>query len=370
MKVLHVESGRHLYGGPRQVLYLLEGLRARSVETLLVCPAGSALADAARTRVARLYALPMGGELDLRLILRLNRIMRQERPELVHLHSRRGADLLGGIAARLAGVPCVLSRRVDNPEPPWLVQRKYQLYARVIAISDGIRQVLLGQGVPAERITCVPSAVDAGAYSHHCGRTWFCKTLGVEPEQLVAGMIAQLIPRKGHGVLLEALPPVLERHPELVVLLFGQGPLEEEILREIERRGLGGHVRLAGFRTDLQRVLPCLDLVIHPALMEGLGVALLQAAAAATPIIASRAGGMPEIVRDGENGLLIPPGDAAALAKAIHRLVSDPQLRRRMGEKGRQLVAERFSVDAMVEGNLAVYRAVLGGNVDVGAVVT
>ncbi len=364
MKVLHVEAGRHLYGGPRQVLYLLEGLRARGVETLLACRAGSALADAARTRVSRLYVLPMGGELDLKLILRLRRIMRRERPDLVHLHSRRGADLLGGIAARLAGVPCVLSRRVDNPEPRWLVRRKYRLFARVIAISEGIRQVLLAEGVPEQQIARVHSAVDVAAYAHRCSRTWFCKELNVEPEQLVAGMIAQLIPRKGHRVLLDALPQVLAAHPELVVLLFGKGPLEEEILSEIERRGLAGQVRVAGFRDDLHRVLPCLDLVIHPALMEGLGVSLLQAAAAGTPIVASRAGGMPEVVHDGENGLLIPPGDAPALAQAIERLVADPQMRRRMAERGRQLVTEQFSVDAMVEGNLAVYRAVLGGGAD------
>ncbi len=361
MKILHVEAGRHLYGGARQVLYLLEGLEGRGIQTLLVCPAGSALAEAARTKVSRLYAVPMGGELDLKLVLRLRRIMRREKPDLVHLHSRRGADLLGGIAARLVGVPCVLTRRVDNPERPWLVRRKYRLFDRVITISEGIRRVLLAEGVPDEQITCVRSAVNPAPYVHRCSRTWFCKEFNVEPEQLVAGMIAQFIPRKGHRILLDALPPVLDRHPELVVLLFGRGPLEDEILGEIQHRGLAGQVRIAGFRDDLHRVLPCLDLLVHPAMMEGLGVSLLQAAAAGTPIVASRAGGMPEAVLDGESGLLVPPGDTPALGEAIERLLGDSQLRRRMGERGRQLVTEQFSVDAMVEGNLAVYQAVIGG---------
>jgi glycosyltransferase involved in cell wall biosynthesis len=357
VKVLHVEAGRHLYGGARQVLYLIAGLEARGVESLLVCPPGSAIAAAARAEGARVEELPMRGEADIPLIPRLLRLIRRERPSLVHLHGRRGADVLGGLAARLAGLPCVLSRRVDNPEPRWLARPKYALYARVIAISEGIRRVLLQEGVPPGHVVRVSSAVDAGAFDRPCDRDWLQSALGADGRRPLAGMIAQLIPRKGHDVLLEALPRVLERSPDLLVVLLGKGPREQEIAAEIRRRGLGGNVRLLGFREDLDRLLCCLDLVVHPALMEGLGVSLLQAAAAGVPLVASRAGGLPEAVRDGENGLLVPPGDPAALAAAMGRLLADPDLRRRMGEAGRALVRREFSLDAMVEGNLAVYRS-------------
>ena len=121
-----------------------------------------------------------------------------------------------------------------------------------------------------------------------------------------------------------------------------------------------GAVRLMGFVDDLPTVLGCLDLVVHPADMEGLGVALLQAAAARLPIIASRAGGMPEAVVHGESGLLIEPGDVPALAAALLRLLDDPKERARMGEAGRARVLADFSVDAMCAGNLAVYERVLG----------
>jgi glycosyltransferase involved in cell wall biosynthesis len=123
-------------------------------------------------------------------------------------------------------------------------------------------------------------------------------------------------------------------------------------------------VTFAGFRTDLPQILPCLDLVVHPALMEGLGISLLQAAAAGEPIVAVAAGGMPEVVRDGVNGLLVPPADSPALAAAINRLLADPGLRRRFGAAGKELVREKFSVAGMVEGNLQVYWQLLDNNND------
>ncbi|HEY6772414.1 MAG TPA: glycosyltransferase, partial [Oxalicibacterium sp.] len=118
-------------------------------------------------------------------------------------------------------------------------------------------------------------------------------------------------------------------------------------------------IRLAGFRNDLPQWLGGLDILAHPADMEGLGVSLLQASAAGVPIITSRAGGLPEAVADNVSGLLIPPGDVAALTQALRRLLDDAGLRRQMGEAGRARILAEFSIDAMVEGNLAVYRQVL-----------
>jgi len=358
MRVLHVESGRHFYGGAYQVLYILEGLARRGVENVLACRRGAPIVEPARAH-ARVFEMPMRGDADIGLVVRLMRVIAATRPDLVHLHSRRGADLWGGVAARLAGVPCVLSRRVDNPEAPWIVRLKYRLYDHVIAISEGIRQVLLAEGLAPERVTCVRSAVDAAPYLVDYDKAGFRARLGLAPETPVAGMVAQLIPRKGHRYLLAALENVLPRHPTLRVLIFGRGPLEAELARAIDERDLSAQVSMMGFVDNLPAILGCLDLLLHPADMEGLGVSLLQAAAARVPIIASRAGGMPEVVRDGENGLLIAPGDVAGLANAMNRLLDDPDLRRRAGEAGRALILREFSTDAMCAGNLAVYNKTL-----------
>ncbi|MCK6387114.1 MAG: glycosyltransferase [Zoogloea sp.] len=359
MKILHVEAGKHLYGGARQVLYIVEGLAARGVTNLLACPAGSEMArqQPAGTRVV---AMKMGGDGDLGMVSRLASLIRAEKPDLVHLHSRRGADTWGGLAARLAGVPCVLSRRVDNPESRLAVAIKYRLYDHVITISEGIRQVLLSEGLAPGKVSCVRSAVDATPYLVPVDRAAFCAEFGLPPDALVAGVVAQLIPRKGHRYLLAALPALLARHPALKVLIFGQGPLEAELRAEVEAAGLAGAVRFTGFRHDLPRWLGGLDMLIHPADMEGLGVSLLQASAAAVPIVTSRAGGLPEAVQDGVTGILCPPGDVTALAAAIDRLAGDAALRARFGAAGRARILAEFSIDAMVDGNLRIYRQVLG----------
>ncbi|OIQ65404.1 capsular glucan synthase [mine drainage metagenome] len=148
-------------------------------------------------------------------------------------------------------------------------------------------------------------------------------------------------------------------HPDAQILLFGQGPLLKAITARVQASPLlRQHVRLPGFRRDLDRILPALDVLAHPAFMEGLGVSLLQAAACGVPIVAGRAGGIPEIVRPGINGELIEPGDTAALTRALIELLASSELRARYGLAGRQRVIDQFSIDAMVNGNLAVYRQV------------
>lgn len=360
MKVLHLESGMHLYGGALQVAFLLRGLQRPGDEHVLACPQGSAIAEAARPHAARVHELPMGGDADVGLVGRLRRLIRAERPDLVHLHSRRGSDVWGGVAARLEGVPVVLSRRVDNPEPRAWARWRYRLYDRVIAISHGIREVLLACGVPADKVVCVHSSVDTERYRPGChDRAWFQREFAIPDGAPVLAMVAQFIPRKGHRTLLDAMPAILAAHPRTRVLLFGQGPEQQAVRELIAARGLGDSVSLAGFRKDLDKVLPCIDVVVHPALMEGLGVALLQSAACGVPMVAARAGGIPEIVVDGRTGILVPPGDAEALAQGVNALLGSEALRRTYGQAGRALALEEFSIDAMVRGNRAVYEQVL-----------
>jgi glycosyltransferase involved in cell wall biosynthesis len=360
LRILHVEGGSRLYGGAQQVLYLLEGLAARGHSNLLACPTGCDLARASAP-FAEVHGLPMHGDADVAVVWRLLRLIRVARPDLVHLHSRIGADVWGGVAARLNGTPVIHTRRVDNPEPRWLVAIKYRLHDRVIAISEGIARVLLSEGLPPAKLRVVRSAVDWQRYAGPCARPDAVAGLGVPAHALLVGVVAQLIPRKGHRFLLEALPPLVRLYPGLRVLVFGQGPEEQALRHRILEAGLGDRVMLVGFRSDLDRILPCLDLLVHPATMEGLGVSLLQAASAGVPILASRTGGIPEAVRDGENGVLIPPGDVLALGAALETLLGDADLRRRLGEGGRALMRREFSIDTMVEGNLDLYREILDG---------
>ncbi len=357
LRVVHVETGLHLYGGAQQVAYLLEGLAQRGVDNVLVCPPGAAIGKHFAGSAVRVVELRCAGDADLGFIARLAGLLRREAPHLVHLHSRRGADVLGGIAAKVAGVPAVLSRRVDNPEPPLWARCKYRLYDRVICISEGIARVLRDEGVDAARLRVVRSAVDAAPWRKPLTRAAFCDRFDLPQEALLIGVVAQLIQRKGHRVLFDALRGLPLPQP-VALVLFGQGPLQDELASRAATLPLAA-VRFAGFCQDLPQWLGALDLLVHPALAEGLGVSLLQASAAGVPIIASGVGGIPEAVRDGVNGLLVPPGDAPALGAAIARLAADPAQRRRLGAAGSWLVDAEFATDAMIQNNLDVYRQLL-----------
>jgi glycosyltransferase involved in cell wall biosynthesis len=359
MKILHVEAGMNLYGGAQQVLYLMQGLRDAGVHNALACPENSVIAAASASVVNKLYAIPLRGDLDFPFACRLRSIIRREQPDVLHLHSRRGADILGGLAACGTGVKTVVSRRNDNPENRTLVKLKYRLFDKVVAISDGIRQVLLAEGLSPEKVVCVRSAIDPRPYQLECNKSWFYETFDLQASNKILGVVAQFIPRKGHRYLLAAMPSILRRHPETRLLLFGKGVGEKRVRSQVARLGLEHAVRIAGFREDLQRVFPCLDILVHPAAMEGLGVALLQAASAGVPLVGTSVGGIPEIVRHGENGLLVPPHDPESLSAAICHLLDRPDLRHAMARKGTEIVDAYFSVEAMVAGNLNTYRSLL-----------
>ena len=359
MKVLHIETGMHLYGGAKQVTYLLEGLKKSGVDNVLCVPKDSETANWAKQKDIQIRTTDSAGDLDFVFFYQVKKIIHEESPDLVHLHSRRGADVLGGLAAKLEHVPCVLSRRVDNVEKPWMVKLKYPLYDHVITISEGIKAVLLTQGVPATKVTCVHSAVDAKFYQKPKTKAVFLNEFNLPTDTFCIGVIAQLIQRKGHRYLLQVLPELIKDNPQLRVLIFGQGPLSDSLEKQVKQSGLQQYITFTVFRKDPKKWLGCLDLVVHPADIEGLGVSLLQAAAAGVPIIASRAGGMPEIVHHEKNGLLIDPGDTLALRIAIQRIIDEKRLRSAMRAAGPELVNHDFSIDRMVQGNLKVYQQVL-----------
>src|SRR5262245_47960439 len=232
MRIVHVETGRHLYGGGRQVLDLVAGLAARGVDNMLVCARGGELEAAASgaLQAARIVALPMRGELDFAFPGRLLRVLRETAPDLVHVHSRRGADHGGAAATWLERVPAVLTRRVDADEPKSWARLKYRPYLQVIALSRAIESQLATHGVARERIVRIPSAVDAARFRPDPqARARLRAAYGLPADAAVVAVVAQLIPRKGHRLLFAELPALVREHPSLHVLCFGRGPLEAEL---------------------------------------------------------------------------------------------------------------------------------------------
>jgi glycosyltransferase involved in cell wall biosynthesis len=358
MRVVHVESGRYLYGGARQVAYLIAGLDRRGVENVLVCPPDHALAED-RARVER-REVPMYGDFDLGMVRRLRRAFAELEPDVVHVHSRRGADLFGGLACRGEGHAALLTRRVDNPEPRAFARFKYRPYRFVVAISRAVRDELCGPGgIDPGRVPTVASAVDTEAFRpDSSARERVLRAFELEDDAFIVGVCAQLIARKGHEFFLRCLPNIVRSRRNVRVLCFGRGPLSARLQRLAAELGLSGHVQFPGFRDDLAQLLPGFDLLVHPAEREGLGVAVLEAMAAEVAVVATAVGGIVDAVSDGHEGLLVPWGDAARLAGAVERMVDDAAARTHMGAAGRIRAERDFSIARMTERYLQLYRDV------------
>lgn len=355
MNIAHLELGRFMYGGAEQVRYLLRGMRDDAHEHTLICCRGSELAAWAESVGQPFVALPFSGEHDIAFVYRLARELRRLGADLLHVHSRRGADWMGPLAAWRAGVASILSRRVDHAPPRvlrWLMAKRY---LRTIAISTSIANVLQTHGVEAESLLTIHSAVDLRRTDFQLAQRTLTQVDPALTDGPVIAVIAQLIERKGHRFLLEALPALLRRHPTLQVVFFGRGPLDSELRHQVSVAGLSAHVVFAGFREDLDAMLPALTLVVHPALKEGLGVSLLKAAASEVPVVGFKAGGVSEVVVSEHTGLLVAPENVIALTAAVVRLLDDASLRAQFGHNARERVLRDFSVDRMVQRHAALY---------------
>jgi glycosyltransferase involved in cell wall biosynthesis len=361
VKILHVETGRHFLGGPQQVIYLINALRERGHENVLVCPPESGIDTVARESGIWVQNLFCAGDLDLPFAYRLSQFLKEKKPDIVHCHSRRGADILGGLAAAIADIPAVVSRRVDNTEMRLVAAIRYRPFRKVIAISEAIASVLRDRGVEDERLEVIRSAVDVDAFFAKPDCAAVRAEFGLDADDFVIAAAGQLIPRKGHQFLLQAVADLKDRYPQLRLVVFGEGYLNNQLRAQSASLGLGKVVQFAGFREDLDSFVGCFDLFAHPALAEGLGVAALKAAAAGIPVVGFAAGGMVEAVADNQTGLLVEPEDADALGNAIAYCIDDPETGARFGAAGRERMQKEFSIATMADRHVALYESVLNG---------
>lgn len=361
MHVVHVETGQNLYGGAQQVLYITIGLRQRGIRTTLICPPDTLLAQRASEAGVQVVGVACGGDLDIACLWRLRREFAALGPDLVHCHSRRGADIYGGRAASGLRIPAVVSRRVDNPEPTFLARFRYRPFARIIAISDAIAGVLRDTGIDASKVLTIRSAVDCEAFARRPRRDELKQRFGIDRDHLALVSAGQLIERKGQRFLLDTVAALRSRFPAVRVVLFGQGRDEAMLRARSNELGIDDIVHFAGFDDDLDSYLGAFDLLVHPALAEGLGVIALKAQAAGLPVVAFDAGGLGEVVVDGETGRLVPPRDVGALSAALADLLDDIALRERYSTAAREHAATHFSVSKMVEEHIRLYQSLLNG---------
>jgi glycosyltransferase involved in cell wall biosynthesis len=366
LTALHLNTERGWRGGEQQMLYLAQGLRARGHAAHVACrPGGECLA---RVRAAGLPAheLSIRGDLDIFAARKLGRLIDEIGADVVHAHTSRthvAAMLAKRFSARKPR--CIVHRRVDfsiHKLPLRLSGLKYRWGVdRYIAITEAVKGVMIADGIPAERISVVHSSVDLGRFEGVARKPGLRAELGVPEGARVVGNVGALVGHKGQRFLLEAAALALKEAPETWFVILGEGPLRGALEAQARALGIAERVRLPGFRRDVPECLLEFDLFCMSSVMEGLGTSALEAMAMRRPVVATDAGGLAEVVRDGVNGLTAPAGDGPALGAALLRLLRDGALAARLAEEGRRTVEVEFTADRMVERTVAVYRQVIGG---------
>jgi glycosyltransferase involved in cell wall biosynthesis len=359
LSILHVDPERGIGGGEEQVLGLLRHLAgAGQRQTVAAHPDGQLAGRAAALGVA-VEPLAIRNHADVLAGRRLAAMIARGRFDVVHFHTAR-AHAMSAFLGRSRAAVRIVTRRMDYPlAGGWYARRLYNAAVdAVIAISAGVEAALLASGVEAAKIRVIASGVDLDRFTGQDEtRARERARLGIAPAETVVAAIAALEPRKGHAVLLEAL--ALLGDLPLRVLCAGGGSQAAALAARTAALGVAGRVCWLGHVPDVLPVLAAADVVVMPSLLEGLGVAALEAMAAGRPVIASRVGGLPEAVgADGAAGVLVPPGDPAELAAALRRLAGDPARAVAIGAAGRERARRLFAMSRMADATLALYRDV------------
>jgi glycosyltransferase involved in cell wall biosynthesis len=363
---VHINTQLSWQGGEQQTFALVEGLARRGHPAVLAASPRSELFRRARAAGIEVCPIHAWNEVDPQAVARLAALLRRRRPAILHLHTSH-AHLLGLLAASLSPpVRRVVARRVGFSiyrhsflGLNWL---KYRFGVdRYIAVSGAVGSLLEREGVPRERIRVVRSGVDPRRFSGmgEADPGALLRELALPPGLPIVASVGALKSGKGHRFLVEAARRVL-REREAAFIVVGEGPRRRSLLRLARRRGVSSRFRLLGFRTDVGRLLAASSLFVFPSLEEGLGTSLLDALLLERPVVATRVGGIPEVVAAGDHGLLVPPGDPEPLAAAILEALADPAAARERAHAGRERVLSEFSVDRMVEGTLSVYGELVG----------
>lgn len=342
MRVLHVITPSRVSGAELLLLRLVRAQADLGVTARIVCKPHPGFVERAQREGADCCVLPISGKLNPRAFPALRGEIGRWRPDLLCTHLS-SATWWGSLAARSRGVPCV------SMVHGFTGARWYRRADRLVCVSRAVAEDMVGQGISAGRVSVVHNGIDPQPYL-----SAEPADLPVPPGVFVVGTVAHLSPKKGFAELLRAAARVPGAH----FVIAGDGPMRPELARAAQAE-LKGRLHLLGWREDVPALMRRIDAYCLPSRREPFGLVLVEAMAAGRPVVAFRSGGAPEVVVDGETGLLAAPGDADALAACIQRLAGDPQLRRRLGDAGRSRALSHFTLDRQAARLLDEFRSVV-----------
>lgn len=372
LKVLHIIGGGEFGGAEKHILNLAGAFDPQAVDLTICCLFSAPFAGVAARAGINALAVPMRSKADFGVIKKLAGLIHSGEYDIVHTHGVR-ANLLGRLAARLTGKKKVITT-VHS-----LLERDYQgivsrcannlaerstrsLTDHFIAVSQGLKDRLVAGGVPANRVTVIHNGILLeGIKSSGAAGTAIKEKLSIRDAALV-GIVARLHAVKGHRYFIEAAQEVLQQRPQTRFLIVGDGPCRPFLEKFAGDMEINDKITFTGFVEDVYTLMAELDLLVISSLWEGFGLTAIEAMVLGVPVVATEVGGLPEVVRHGETGLLVPPANAAALAKRIIWMLDHPREAREMAAKGGDVVQRKFTAGEMARRTVDLYRKVAGGN--------
>jgi L-malate glycosyltransferase len=361
--VIHVSTQIGWRGGEQQVAYLMAGLAVAGVRQEVVCRSGSAMERHCIAHNINHVAWPRFASIDPVMAFRLARFSKKSDATLIHAHDAH-AHTMAVMAASLFGMNAqiIVSRRVPFPIGKGILsQWKYHHASvrKIICVSEAVRIAAISSGIDAHKTMTVHSGIDLSRFRSLSRSEALRSELGAGPNSILIGTVAALTAEKDLFTFLETIKRIASASEKPVTaVIAGEGPLLVELEKYASSLGISESVKLLGFRDDVPQLLASLDLFITTPESEGLGTSVLDAMAAGVPVVATSTGGIPEMVIDGQTGLLAPINDDVALGQHSIRILTDPQLADLLVRNAHEHL-RKFSVLRMCESTLAIYRAAL-----------
>lgn len=362
MKILHLSSERTWRGGEQQIAYLILESIQRGLEIVVACKKGSAFEAWCKQQGITYSALSFSNELDLGTVLGIKKICNSHHIDLIHAHSSHShamavwSKVLGG-QGRL-----IVSRRVDFPiknNPFSRLKFNHRAVEQYICVSKAIENILRSDLKSPEKCLTVHSGIDAQRFEGNSKQFKVHDHFKLPHHTQLIGNISAIADHKDYFTFVDAAEMVLKTQPNTKFIVIGDGPLTALITDYITSKNLGKDVLLMGFRDDVPELIKDLDIFLMTSKTEGLGTTLLDAGLNELPIVATRAGGIPEFVEHRQTGLLADVGDAQTLAQQVLELLNDPELGRELGHQAKLKVIHEFSKENTATKTIKIYEQIL-----------
>lgn len=332
MNVLHVSTPHSWRGGEQQVAYLAIALREAGIRQWILCPDDAVLGNKMDAIGIPIVTFENRGLFDTQLARAISKFALHKKIDLIHCHDSH-AHTAAVLATTLFNcvVPLVVSRRVDfpvssNPLSSW--KYNHPAVIRILCVSNAIAQITARSINDKSKLAVVHSGIDSSYYSQSVDKAIFRNELNLPAETRLIGNLSALADHKDYPTFLQTARLLLEQDPTLHFIIAGKGPEESAIKKQIGHLGISSNVHMLGFREEFRPILQSLDIFLITSVTEGLGTIILDSFAAGVPVVATRAGGIPEMVEDGKTGLTVEPRDAQGLANAVLSLLKNESLRK------------------------------------------